>query len=219
MATTAAQKANTQQSSQIIEFYHSRKHLINLLERQGYDVSQYNDFSIIDVNTLFQTKQMDMLLTKGNGGKKTYVKSHLAKSLRPVNIYDYVDDLHALEEILTKNDDLIVIIKDEPNDTIRNTLINLYEQDGVFVNVINIRRLQYNILDHILVPPHIVLSKEEGDEVKRKYNIIDDKQIPDISRFSPVSQIIGIRPGDLCRIYRQSKTAIKSEFYRVCLNN
>ncbi len=106
-----------------------------------------------------------------------------------------------------------------PNDTIRNTLINLYEQDGVFVNVINIRRLQYNILDHILVPPHIVLSKEEGDEVKRKYNIIDDKQIPDISRFSPVSQIIGIRPGDLCRIYRQSKTAIKSEFYRVCLNN
>ena len=121
--------------------------------------------------------------------------------------------------LCTKNDDLIVIIKDEPNDTIRNTLINLYEQDGVFVNVINIRRLQYNILDHILVPPHIVLSKEEGDEVKRKYNIIDDKQIPDISRFSPVSQIIGIRPGDLCRIYRQSKTAIKSEFYRVCLNN
>ena len=115
------------QSSQIIEIYKSRKTIINLLKLQGYDVTQYENFSINEVNSLIETKQMDMLLTKGNGGKKTYVKYHLAKSLRPVNIYDYVDDLHALEEILTKNDDLIVIIKDEPNDTIRNTLINLGE--------------------------------------------------------------------------------------------
>ena len=62
------------------------------------------------------------------------------------------------------------------------------------------------------------LGAEEAAEVKRKYNIIDDSQIPDISRFSPVSQLIGIRPGDLCRIFRPSKTAIKAEFYRVCLN-
>ena len=30
-----------------------------LLEAQKYDVSQYKDFGINDVNTLFQTKQMD----------------------------------------------------------------------------------------------------------------------------------------------------------------
>ena len=59
---------------------------------------------------------------------------------------------------------------------------------------------------------------EEAAEVKRKYNIHDDSQIPDISRFSPVSQVIGLRPGDLCRIYRPSKTAIKAEFYRICFN-
>ena len=73
-------------------------------------------------------------------------------------------------------------------------------------------------MNHVLVPPHTVLSKEEADEVKRKYNILDDSQLPDLSRFSPVSQVIGIRPGDLCRIFRPSKTAIKAEFYRVCLN-
>jgi hypothetical protein len=27
-----------------------------------------------------------------------------------------------------------------------------------------------------------------------------------------------LRPGDLCRIYRPSKTAIKAEFYRICFN-
>ena len=43
------------------------------------------------------------------------------------------------------------------------------------------------------------------------YNIINDKQIPDISRFSPVSQVIGIRPGQVCRIDRTSKTAINTQ--------
>lgn len=212
-----AQRNNTQ-SGQIIETYNSRKTIIDLLDAQKYDVSQYKDFGINEVNTLFQTKQMDMLLKKTTEDKKVYVKYHLAKSLRPVNLYEYIEDLFTLEEVLTKKDDLIVIMKDEPNDTIRKTLTNIWEQDGIFVIVINIKRLQYNIMNHQLVPPHMVLSSEEAQQVKLKYNILDDSQLPDISRFSPVSQVIGIRPGEICRIYRPSKTAIKAEFYRICLN-
>jgi DNA-directed RNA polymerase subunit H (RpoH/RPB5) len=208
--------ANT--SMQIIEIYNSRKTIIDLLEAQNYDVSQYKDFGINDVNTLVQTKQMDMLLKKATMEKSVYVKYHLAKSLRPVNIYEYVEDLFTLEEILTKKDDLIVIMKDEPNDTIRKTLTDIWEKEGILINVINIKRLQYNILNHQLVPQHIVLTDAEAIEIKKKYNILDDNQIPDISRFSPVSQVIGLRPGEMCRIYRPSKTAIKAEFYRICLN-
>lgn len=206
------------QSGQIIEIFNSRKTIVDLLEAQKYDVSQYKDFGINEVNTLIQTKQMDMLLKKTAGDKSVYVKYHLAKSLRPVNLYEYIEDLFTLEEVLTKKDDLIVIMKDEPNDTIKKTLTDIWEKDGIFVIVINIKRLQYNILNHQLVPQHIVLSAEEAKEVKKKYNIHDDSQIPDISRFSPVSQVIGLRPGELCRIYRPSKTAIKAEFYRICFN-
>ena len=71
-----AQRNNTQ-SGQIIEIYNSRKHIIDLLEAQKYDVSQYNNFSINDVNTLFHTIQMDMLLRKTSEDKKIYVKYHL----------------------------------------------------------------------------------------------------------------------------------------------
>jgi DNA-directed RNA polymerase subunit H (RpoH/RPB5) len=213
MATTTSM-----QSGQIIEIYNSRKTIIELLEAQKYDVSQYKDFGINDVNTLLKTSQMDMLLKKTTTEKSVYVKYHLAKSLRPVHIYDYIEDLFTLEEVLTKKDDLIVIMKDEPNDTIKKTLTDIWEKDGIFVIVINIKRLQYNIMNHQLVPQHIVMSAEEAKEVKLKYNIHDDSQIPDISRFSPVSQVIGLRPGDLCRIYRPSKTAIKAEFYRICFN-
>ena len=211
-------QTTTMQSGQIIEIYNSRKTIIDLLEAQKYDVSQYKDFGINEVNTLIQTKQMDMLLKKTTTDKSVYVKYHLAKSLRPVNIYEYIEDLFTLEEVLQKKDDLIVIMKDEPNDTIRKTLTDIWEKDGIFIIVLNIKRLQYNILKHQLVPEHIVLSAEEAAAIKQKYNIHDDSQIPDISRFSPVSQVIGIRPGELCRIYRPSKTAIKAEFYRICFN-
>jgi len=213
----ANQQQNTQ-SSQIIETHKSRNTMIELLEAQEYDVSQYKDFGINDVNTLFETKQLDMLMTNAGKNKKTYVKYHLGKSLRPVNLYEYIEDLFTLEEILTKKDDLIVIMKDEPNETIKKTLIDIWEQDRIFIIVINIKRLQYNIMKHQLVPPHKVLSDEEKTEVKKRFNILNDTQIPDMSRFSPVSQVIGIRPGEFCKVIRPSKTSIKSEFYRVCLN-
>ena len=204
------------QSGQIVEIYKSRKNLVSLLKRQEYDVSNYNEFSIHEVNTMFHAKQLDMLFTKQDGSKKAYVKYHLSKSLRPVNIYEYIDDLFNLEEVLTKTDDLIIIMKDEPNETTEKTLSNIWEQDGVFVTIYNIKRLQYNVLEHSLVPPHYALTEEEGNAIKTKYNILTNEQIPDISRFSPVAQAIGLRPGQMCHIVRPSKTAISADFYRVC---
>jgi len=165
---------------------------------------------------MFHAKQLDMLFTKQDGSKKAYVKYHLSKSLRPVNIYEYIDDLFNLEEVLKKTDDLIIIMKDEPNETTEKTLSNIWEQDGVFVTIYNIKRLQYNVLEHSLVPPHYALTEEEGNAIKTKYNILTNDQIPDISRFSPVAQAIGLRPGQMCHIVRPSKTAISADFYRVC---
>jgi len=195
--------------------------MIELLKRQHYDVSTYNEFSIHEVHTMFQSKQLDMMFTKQDGSKKAYVKyhlanNHLAKSLRPVNIYEYIDDLFNLEEVLKKTDDLIIIMRDEPNETIQKTLKNIWEQDGIFVTIFNIKRLQFNILEHSLVPPHFPLTEEDGKAIKSKYNIVSDDQIPDISRFSPVAQAVGLRPGQICHIVRPSKTAISADFYRIC---
>jgi DNA-directed RNA polymerase subunit H (RpoH/RPB5) len=61
------------------------------------------------------------------------------------------------------------------------------------------------------------LSEEEVEEVKIKYNINKLSQLPEISRFDPVAQVIGIRPGQVCEIIRSSKTAVNSKYYRVCI--
>ena len=122
----------------------------------------------------------------------------------------------ASKRTLSKNDDLIIIIKDEPNDTLIQTIKDIWMEEGIYISLLNIKRLQFNILKHELVPKHIVLTKDEAQEMKLKFNILNNKQIPDISYFSPVSLVMGIRPDDIVQIERKSRTAIKAHYYRVC---
>ena len=198
--------------------YKSRKYILEILEEQGYNINDYKDFSIHEIHAMHQSKQLDLLLTRTEpNNKKTYIKYHLAKTLRQNNIYEYIDDLYNLENILNHNDDLIIIIKDEPNETLIRFLKDIWEQDKIYIRIFNIKRLQFNILKHSLVPKHIILNDKEIKEFKTLYNIKYDSMIPDISRFSPVGLAIGIRPGEICKIERYSKTAIDSLFYRICV--
>ena len=96
------------------------------------------------------------------------------------------------------------------------TIKDIYMEENIYVALVNIKRLQYNILKHELVPKHTVLTNEEANAMRKKYNILHDSQIPDISYFSPISIILGIRPNNIVKIERNSRTAIKSDFYRIC---
>ena len=130
-----------------------------------------------------------------------------------------IDDLFYMEQILTKDDTLFIIAKDELNETNLNELKHIWEKDGVFVVIQSIKGLQFNILNHSLVPEHRMMNAIETAEVMKKYNITDFSVFPDISRFDPVAKIIGLRPGRVCEITRPSKSSIQSKYYRVCLNN
>jgi len=203
------------QRNEIVEMFKSRETILDLLKTQGYNVSDYEKPSMTQVSILLKNEQMDMLVENGKG-KKAYVKYHLGKSLRENNILDYIEDLINLEEVLQKTDDIIIIMKDEPNESLIKALQNIWKQDGIFITVHAMKRLQFNILKHELVPPHRIMSNEEVENYKLKYKITDTNMIPDIGRFSPVALAIGMRPGDICEIMRPSNTAIEVPFYRVC---
>jgi hypothetical protein len=214
----------TQNSSSLISsVYKSRKIVLNLMNRQGYNVDDYDNFSINEVNSMKINNQLDMLLEKRNEDPltkkkdKIYIRYYLGKTIRPNNIHEMIDDLFNIEEVLKKNDTLFIIVKDDINETLLNELKHIWETDGIFIVMQNIKRLQFNILDHALVPPHRVMNDDEVKVVMQKYNITDKSQFPEISRFDPVSQVIGLRPGNVCEILRPSKTAIVSNYYRVCV--
>ena len=210
-------------SSLISSVYTSRKNVLDLMKRQNYNVGDYANFSINEVNSMLQNNQLDMLLEKEvedettHRKSKIYISYYLAKLIKKQNLEEMIDDLFNLEQILTKEDTLFIIIKEDMNETLINELKHIWEKDGIFIVIQNIKRLQFNILEHKLVPPHRVMSNKEISDVMLKYNIRERNEFPEISRFDPVAQVIGLRPGNVCEIIRPSKTSIKALYYRVCI--
>lgn len=213
----------SQNSSAIIStVYTSRNTILDLMGKQGYNIEDYGNFSVNEVNSMKLNNQLDMLLEKKEEDpvtkrkNKIYIRYYLGKTIRPSNLQEMIDDLFNLEEILKKDDTLFIIIKDEINETLTNELKHIWESDGIFIVIENIKRLQFNILDHDLVPEHTIVSESEVLNIMKKYNITNKIQFPDISRFDPVARAIGLRPGQLCHIVRPSKTAIEANYYRIC---
>jgi DNA-directed RNA polymerase subunit H (RpoH/RPB5) len=127
-----------------------------------------------------------------------------------------VDDLFISETVLDKRTDTLILISDdEPNDMIRSKVEYLFNHDGIFVVIHNIKRLQFNLLKHKDVPPVRALTEEEQTELMKKYRI-DASQLPSISRFDPVSLAICLRPGQVCVFKRNSVVALETDFYRIC---
>jgi DNA-directed RNA polymerase subunit H (RpoH/RPB5) len=221
MSTTSQNNS----SSLISSVYKSRKVILALMKKQGYAVEDYENFSVNEVNAMFQNAQLDILLEKkkkegegeGEATRKIYIRYYLAKTLNRQNVQEMIDDLFQMDEVLTKKDTLMVIVNNDMNETLTNLMKHIWEQDGIFIIIQSIKRLQFNILEHSIVPDHRVLSSAEKAIIQDRYNITEDGQFPDISRFDPVAQVIGIRPSEVCEIIRPSKTAIKAFYYRICI--
>ena len=80
-----------------------------------------------------------------------------------------------------------------------------------------IKRLQFNLLDHELVPLARVLSIDETNKLKEKYHIHTVDKLPEISRFDPHALALNLRPGQVIQIIRKSNTALEYNYYRVCV--
>ncbi len=210
-------------SNQLISsIFKSRKVLLEQLDYLGYDVKDYADFSISEINAKFNNKQLDMLLERSKEDpetgrkKRIYVLYHLAKLIRPGNIDDFIEDLYNVEEVLGPDDNLIIVGKDKPNDTLINVLDMAYKNDKYYVNIYNIHDYLFNILDHVLVPPHRIIDDDEKKNVAKFYNIINDSNWPEISRFDPVAVAVGVKPGEVVEIIRSSPTSLTAKYYRLC---
>ncbi len=200
----------------IQKIYKSRLVILEILKRRGYKVEDYDNFTSNHIQTMYLNKHLDLLLTNEETGKKIFIKYHLAKKLGEKILYEYVDDLYEMEDILTENDDFIIVIKEKMNDTHKKLLEEIYNKDNKYVNIFNLHNFLYNILDHHLVPEHKIIEDEVKEQIKKKFNMKSDYEFPQISRFDRVAVAIGLRPGKVCEITRKSPTAIETKYYRLC---
>ena len=205
-------------NSRILKLFKSRNTLIDQLEELEYDTSEHMDFSINEIDAMNNNTQLDFTLKHTKDERKIHIKYYLtSKQINRANLDNIIEDVYHIDNTLTKNDTLVLIIEDEPNETTINKIKYLYNRDGIFVVIHNINRLQYNILNHTLVPKCTILGNSEIDELKQKYNIMDTKQLPEISRFDPQALAKCMRPGQVCKLERESSSALFYDYYRICV--
>ena len=75
---------------------------------------------------------------------------------------------------------------------------------------------KFRLQDHVLVPKHEILSKEEAEELLKTLGI-KKEQLPKIKHTDPIIREIGAKVGDIIKITRESPTAGKSIAYRLVI--
>jgi len=205
-------------NNRILKLFKSRNTLIDQFDNLDYDISDYSEFSINEIDAMNNHDQLDMTISHRKTDSKIYVKHYFnSKQINRANLDNVIEDLYNIDNILNKKDTLVIIIDDEPNDTIITRIRYLYDHDGIFVIIHNINRLQYNILNHTFVPKCEILGDTEVVELKKRYNILSNKQLPEISRFDPQALVMCMRPGQICKFNRESSTAMFYDYYRICV--
>ena len=84
----------SQSSNKILKIYKSRRNILELLKTLDYNVSDYDEFSINEIDAMVSNDQLDMLITN-SVNKKIYIK-YLSnvKSIRKENLDTLIEDLY-----------------------------------------------------------------------------------------------------------------------------
>jgi DNA-directed RNA polymerase subunit H (RpoH/RPB5) len=161
------------------------------------------------------------MITHLNKDKKVFIKFYVPDRQKqiPKKILDEtIEDLFT-DKVLTTNDCLIIIMDDEPNDSNIAKMNYLYDHEGIFIVMHNIKRLQFNITEHFLVPKMTIIadSQDERDKFFKTMKITSLSQLPEISRYDPQALALCLRPKQICKIERTSVSALNCEYFRVCV--
>ncbi len=76
---------------------------------------------------------------------------------------------------------------------------------------------KFAVKDHEMVPEHVLLTPEEGDEVLKGFDI-EAPHLPKIHVNDPAAKEIGAKVGDIIKVIRRSTTAKQSIFYRLVID-
>jgi DNA-directed RNA polymerase subunit H (RpoH/RPB5) len=211
----------------------SRNVLLEMLSERGYQTAPYENFTIDDINIMFNQFQkskssaspapgaLDLVLEKDDkdGKSKTYVKYRLDRYRANKPILKLIDRIYGSEEgILEPNDTLILIVIESISQmmNLEKSLAGLYDEYGYYIQVFNLDILQNNITKLDIVPEHRILSKKETEALLEKFNARAE-DFPVIRRLDPAAKYYAIRPGEICEILRNTETSGIGHYYRHCV--
>lgn len=174
-----------------------------------------------------QQKTIDKIIKDDNDDQEYIVQldndsnynTEIKKKKIYVKIFDYkissINKNSPIGEFITKyNDEYKILIVQDINQKSEN-IIESYDTPS---EVFKIMELMINIIDHTLVPTHIVLTKEQGEEVFQAYRA-KKRDMMIIRTTDAVARYYNMKPGDICKIIRASVMTCEAPVYRLVVKS
>ena len=238
---------STQQlSTDVATVYKSRMTLLEIMSTKfNYDISEYSGFSTSDVDAMMLTGQLDMLFdhtarlekdvdnadgvamtkTRSVADSRIYVRYLLRTAMNKPQLESIINDAFVLGKgtgltsPLSQKDTLVVVVSGGAEGiAVQDALKFLWNSEKLMVIVQEIKRLKFNVLNHIYQPDDIhIASQSESDALFKKYGVTNE-QLPTVWRFDPVAQVLCARPGQIICYHRKSQTATYTWYYRLVVD-
>ena len=210
-----------QKSTSNSDLYLSRKHLLAYLKSQGYDTDAHDSITMAEINAMNSSNTSSNLdfevHDKSDDSKKCSIFYYLKQnqSIKQSVLEDMVMSYY--EENDKSKCIFIIIIQGTVNDTVQKTIKHLWKKHQEYVVVYEVKHLLVNLLEHSYVPKHEKLTEIEKQALYTSKNILEDKQMPEISMFDPMAKVLLLKPGEVCKIKRYNKISFMDHFYRLCV--
>ena len=147
----------------------------------------------------------------------TNVNSIISNKKIIIKILNYkissVNKSSEIAEFITKyNNDYKFIIVEAINSKSEKILLS-YQTD---FEIFKFTELMICIVEHILVPKHMILSQDETNQVLQEY-CARKRDMPFIMSNDPVARFYNMKPGEICKIIRPSILTCDVPFYRIVI--
>jgi|UniRef100_A0A6C0IF32 DNA-directed RNA polymerase subunit H len=209
--------------------FRSRKTLLSILDKKGYDVTPYEKFGPWEIESMIQSDvknslHMHLVQKKESNTVKNcfviYRLKRLKQSLAKFFQENFIDETseHFIQDV--ENTEVIVILLEPVNtvDAFHAFSLQAYSTNKLRLSFFQADSLVNDPSQHILVPKHEIVPYEEVASLKKLLNIQSVSNLPFIRFHQDIqARLIGAVPGDIIKITRPSPSSGVEIMYRVCV--
>ena len=195
--------------------YRARRTILQMLRDRGYmvdtaDVDQTEEEFFEKFTTSPQRDMLTLLVQKRDDPTEqimVFWPTDPKVGVKPIKRY-----MERMNEETVKR--AIIVVQQNLTAFARQALSEIQATEGLTLEQFQEGELLVNITEHVLVPQHMILTKEEKAILLKRYKL-KEAELPRMQLVDPISRYYGLTRGQVVKIIRPSETAGKYVTYRL----